>query len=80
MLQRMNFASTLAANQRLQPRARRAAVPPDAGTRPRVHAGALPHDGIHDGPDGVVVRVPAIDGLDRQPTRNSNNVFPDSRT
>ena len=32
----------------LQPRARRAAVPPDAGARARVHAGALPDHGLHD--------------------------------
>ena len=49
----------------VQPRARCAAVPADAGTRARIHAGAFPDDGLHDRADHGDVGVPQVDGVDR---------------
>ena len=48
MLARMNFASTLAANQRFNLARDAQPYRADARTRARVHAGALPDDGLHD--------------------------------
>ena len=47
MLARMNFASTLAANQRFNLARDAQPYRADAGARARIHAGAVPDDGLH---------------------------------
>ena len=60
----------------LQPRARRAAVPPDSGTRARIHAGALPDDGLRDGADRRRCRSTCDRRRGPAPTRNCSSAFP----
>ena len=76
MLARMNFASTLAANQRFN-LARDAQ--PYRQTPERVLeyiAGAVPDDGLCAGADHFDVGVLAIDGVDRRPTRSCSSACP----
>ena len=65
MLTRMNFASTLAANQRFNLARDLQPLPPDSRACARIHAGALPDDGFPGDGDDRDDRLPPIHGVDR---------------
>ena len=60
----------------VQPGARRAAVPPDAGARARIHAGAFPDHGLHDRRRPRRCRSTCDRRRGPAPTRNCSNAFP----
>ena len=66
MLTRMNFAATLAGNQRFNLARDAQPVQANSGARARLHAGALPEHGVQRRRAHRDDRLPEIDRVDRQ--------------